>query len=196
MLYRIHEIFRTLQGEGYYTGTPAVFIRMSGCNLACPWCDTDFASHRLLSAEQIAKEALDLIPRRPLTGKNLLVLTGGEPSLQTDYTLVETLRKAGFYVAVETNGTHALPSNINWITCSPKEGSHIALTRADELKVVFSGDSNPEPWLDLIHAHHHFLQPLHSQENNTTCIADTVKYTLAHPHWRLSLQTHKLIGIK
>lgn len=196
MAYRINEIFYSLQGEGFWTGRPAVFVRFSGCNLRCPWCDTDFKDFRLMSAKDICEACIEIIKgviRTTNNHRTLLVLTGGEPGLQLDEALLDALHEAGFFLAVETNGTCPLPPGVDWVTCSPKEGSRIAIHEADELKVVFTGQS-PEHWREEIHAQHHFLQPLaDGQKSNTGA---TIQYVQQHPWWRLSLQTHKLTGIR
>jgi len=192
-MYRVNEIFRSLQGEGMHTGEAAVFVRLSGCNLRCPWCDTDFANYRLMSADEIADEALRLCPSSADAERGLLVLTGGEPSLQADEALTDRLHKAGFSLCMETNGTHALPRGIDWVTCSPKEGSRVVLKEADEVKVVFTGNS-PEHWRQEIKAAHWLLQPLDNEGRQNT--EETIDYILKHPGWRLSLQTHKAAGFK
>ena len=183
MAYRINEIFYSLQGEGANTGMPAVFVRFSGCNLRCPFCDTDFASYREMKLEEI----LDSIEEFP---SDFIVLTGGEPSLQIDSELIEALHEHDKVIAIETNGTHPLPADIDWVTCSPKEGSRIVLREADEVKVVYTGQ-DVEQYADMIEAESYYLQPC-SCENTDEVIA----YCLAHPHWSLSLQTHKLINIQ
>lgn len=193
MSYRINEIFYSLQGEGYFTGTPAVFLRMSGCNLKCSFCDTDHEDYTEMSPVQIA-EALRAYPARHV------VITGGEPSLQLDQMLVDLLHDEGWFIQIETNGTNQLPEEIDWVTCSPKPGPTgeitVRLRHIDELKVVYEGQ-DVESIANSIPAMHYFLQPCSSQRypggSNT---ADTVAYILTHPHWRLSLQTHKLIDIQ
>lgn len=181
--YRVNEIFASLQGEGFHTGTPSVFLRMSGCNRRCPFCDTDFTSFREMSAYEIVSEVSAFKPRH-------LVLTGGEPLLQADTELISALKNAGFTIAVETNGTIPVPDGIDWVTCSPKQPP-LAINRIDELKIVFDG-SDPEAIRNALPpARHHFLQPLSC--SNTQAVVD---YILANPHWRLSLQTHKLIDIR
>lgn len=191
-MYRINEIFLSLQGEGYHTGMPAVFVRFSGCNLHCSFCDTDFKKYTLYSVEDICKKVnslltdIEAIPAR----STLLILTGGEPSLQADEALIESLHKVVRTICIETNGTHTLPNGIDWVTCSPKEGSHIIIQEADEVKVVYTGQ-NVEHWRTSIQAKHYFLQPcscLNTQE--------TISYIQHYPDWRLSLQTHKLINIR
>ena len=211
-MYRVNEIFYTLQGEGAHSGIPAVFIRFSGCNLRCPWCDTEFDDFTEMSAGQIIAEALALydIPRR-----KMVVLTGGEPSLQVDEALVNALHEAGFYICIETNGTRALPDGIDWITCSPKESSlkpsnsqTIKLTNVNEVKVVFTGTYDPEVWRKQLSAEHWMLQPLRYtgewlienvdswEDDRNDNLDDTVRYILSHPFWRLSVQLHKIAGLR
>ncbi len=181
---RINEIFESLQGEGFHTGTPAVFVRFSGCNLACPFCDTDHRAFTTMTDEQIAAVVAQFKPE-------LVVLTGGEPGLQVSERLVDLLHTEGRKVAIETNGTCPLPANIDWVTVSPKEGSAPVLTAANEVKVVFQADIDVEKWHNAIKTDHYFLQPC-SCKNTSEMVA----YIMAHPHWRLSLQTHKYLGIR
>lgn len=188
----INEIFTSLQGEGFHTGTVATFIRFSGCNLRCPFCDTDFSQHTEMTEDEVV-DAVEL--------GSFVVLTGGEPSLQVTESLVTKLHDKGCYVTIETNGTHAVPANIDWITCSPKEEDAqpktmphpIVLGEANEVKVVYTGQ-DVEKWRLKLHANHWFLQPCDSEEGMNT--ESTIHYILEHPWWRLSLQTHKLTGIK
>ena len=190
-MYRVNEIFYSLQGEGFWTGTPMVFVRFSGCNLKCPFCDTDHSGYRELDAEGIVLEV-----RKMGEGCGRVCVTGGEPSLQLDATLVEALHTAGFQVHVETNGTRALPEEVDWVTVSPKAdvqglvgNGQVVLEKADEVKVVFQ-DKEVEKWAEFP-ARWHFLQPCSC--GNTE---QTVSYILAHPRWRLSLQTHKYLDIR
>ena len=185
--YRVNEIFCSLQGEGAHTGTPAVFVRFSGCNLACPFCDTDFSAYTVMTADGIMEE----INKYSCT---FVILTGGEPSLQIDDKLIELLHNNNKYICVETNGTHILPENIDWVTCSPKENTKILLNKADELKVVYLGQE-VEHWRQTILARHYFLQPCYDKTNGANT-QQTINYILQHPWWRLSLQTHKLTGIR
>ena len=183
---KINEVFYSLQGEGFYTGTPSVFVRFSGCNLKCPFCDTSHEQGTLMTDEQIVNE----VTQYPC---HHVVLTGGEPSLFVTPELIDLLHTAGRYVCIETNGTHLLPQNIDWITCSPKEGAPVVLKQVDELKIVFQ-DQDLEPY-STIKACHNFLQPL-AQPDGTTNVSKVIAYILSHPEWRLSLQTHKLTGIR
>lgn len=188
MSYKIREIFYSLQGEGCHTGIPAVFVRFSGCNLRCPWCDTDFSTYEERTAEDIVAEV-----RRLQKETCYVILTGGEPSLQVDEALLQALHQAGYKVAIETNGTRELPEGIDWITCSPKEGSMLHLRHADEVKVVYTG-INPEHWKADIETKNWLLQPLARGEQTNT--QKVIQYILEHPTWRLSVQTHKLIGLR
>lgn len=178
---KINEIFYSLQGEGFHTGTPALFIRFSGCNLKCDFCDTHHEEGQWMSTEDIVSKAA----RCPA---QMVILTGGEPSLFVDEELINRLHDIGKYVCIETNGTHPVPNSIDWITCSPK-GEPIKLMRIDEIKVVFTGNIDVEQYA-AIPAKIHFLQPCSCQNTH-----EVVNYILTHPHWRLSLQTHKWIGI-
>ena len=179
---KINEIFYSLQGEGYHTGSPAVFIRFSGCNLTCSFCDTQHAEGILMTDEEICSE----LQKYPT---NMVILTGGEPSLWIDDDFIDQLHHLGKYVCIETNGTRKLPPTIDWVTCSPKENAPIVLERMDEVKVVFIGQ-NLTPYYNLPAAFF-YLQPC-SCENT----AEVVDYILSHPKWKLSLQTHKLIDIR
>ena len=218
-MYKVNEIFYTLQGEGAHSGIPAVFVRFSGCNLKCPWCDTEFASYTEMSAEEIVAEALDLYDV-PNERRKMVVLTGGEPGLQVDKALIEVLHQAGFYICIETNGTRPLPPGIDWITCSPKITPSIvnntqssilrlALKRVNEVKVVFTGEYDPKIWRSQLEAEHWLLQPLrftgdwlieHAvdewEDDRNDNLDDTVRYILAHPFWRLSVQLHKIVGLR
>ena len=181
---RINEIFESLQGEGFHTGTAAVFVRFSGCNLRCPFCDTQHETYTEMSEEDIAREVSQY--KAPW-----VILTGGEPSLQATETLVDRFHALGKRVAMETNGTHAVPTNLDWLTLSPKEGKDPVLTQADEVKVVYQAGVDVERWCRGIRADHYFLQPCSCRNTQ-----EVVRYILEHPYWRLSLQTHKYIGIE
>ncbi len=211
MTYSVKEIFYTLQGEGANVGRPAVFCRFSGCNLwtgreqdrataVCRFCDTEFVGTdgdgggKFETAEALASA---VAARWPAGGKGtpLVVCTGGEPLLQLDAALVEALRAKGFSIAVETNGTLEPPAGDLWLTVSPKSGAPFVLKRGSELKLVYpQPGADPEKFAGLAFDHF-FLQPMDSPERaKNTALA--VDYCLAHPQWRLSLQTHKITGIR
>ena len=177
---KINEIFYSLQGEGFHTGTPAVFVRFSGCNLKCSFCDTRHEEGTLMSDEEIL-QAISAFP------SNVVILTGGEPSLWIDQAFIDLLHRAGKYICIETNGTNPLPEGIDWVTCSPK-GAPLRVTHMDEVKVVYTGQDLTE-YVGL-KATWHFLQPCSCRNTK-----EVVEYILHHPQWRLSLQTHKLINI-
>ncbi len=200
--YRINEIFYSLQGEGRHTGRAAVFIRFSGCNLRCPFCDTDFSEHRLMTADQIIRRV------SKWKGCGFVVLTGGEPTLQADEALVEKLHREGFYVAMETNGTRPVPKNIDWVTISPKNcfvnkdqklvAYKLVTDKVDEMKVVFDGIHDPKPYSKVGTKAYLCLQPCDTGDNdrNQLVIQQCVAYIQKHPQWHLSLQTHKYLNIR
>ena len=195
-MYRINEIFYSLQGEGFHTGTPAVFVRFSGCNLRCTFCDTQHQAGEMMSLQEVVNE----VKKYPIAP--LLVLTGGEPSLFIDEALVAELKqKTGKKIAIETNGTRPLPSNLDWVTFSPKtafDGGDLepcVLTYCDELKVVYLGQDLAQ--YDDIEAKYRFLQPcfvedLELRKANMQACVEAVK---RHPNWRLSLQIHRVLNI-
>ena len=196
-MYKINEIFYSLQGEGYHTGTPAVFVRFSGCNLRCAFCDTQHQAGEMLSLHEIVDE-VDKYPTAPL-----VVLTGGEPSLFIDEAFVTELKqKTGKQIAIETNGTRPLPKNLDWVTLSPKsafEGGNVepcVLRSCDELKVVYLGQDLAQ--YDSIEAKHRFLQPcfVEDEEQRNANMQACVEAVKSHPNWRLSLQIHRILGIR
>ena len=178
---KINEIFYSLQGEGYHTGTPAIFIRFSGCNLKCHFCDTRHEEGTWMTDDEILQEVLKYPAR-------MVILTGGEPSLWIDSALIDRLHEAGKYISIETNGTRPLPAGIDWVTCSPKEGTALRLSHMDEVKVVYTGQDIAR--YESLPARHFFLQPCSCLNTD-----EVVEYIKRHPRWRLSLQTHKLIHI-
>lgn len=188
---RVNEIFYSLQGEGRHAGTPAVFLRLAGCNLRCPFCDTQHESFSEMTEADIVRQALTYPART-------IVITGGEPTLQLNATLTRLLHEAGFAIHLETNGTRPLSEDvqIDWITCSPKEGGVVRIQRMDELKVVYAGQDMTQ--YEHFQASERRLQPLDAgnEEANLIHCQRTVDYVLAHPEWRLSLQTHKLLHIQ
>jgi 7-carboxy-7-deazaguanine synthase len=212
MTYAVKEIFFTLQGEGANTGRPAVFCRFAGCNLwtgreadradaTCTFCDTDFVGvdgpggGKFASAGDLARAVADAWPAHvSARARKLVVCTGGEPLLQMDADIVHALHANGFEIAIETNGTQIPPEGIDWTCVSPKVGAPLVLTSGNELKLVYpQPGGEPERYADL-DFEQFFLQPMDGldRERNTQL---ALAYCLAHPQWRLSIQTHKLLGI-
>jgi 7-carboxy-7-deazaguanine synthase len=208
--YQVKEIFYTLQGEGARAGRAAVFLRFAGCNLwsgreedraaaTCTFCDTDFVGTDGTGGGKfsVADVLADAVAAKWLSGsagKPYVVCTGGEPLLQLDKSLIGALHERDFEIAIETNGTILPPQGLDWICVSPKADAALALTSGNELKLVFPQEgAEPERYSGLSFAHF-FLQPMDgpARAQNT---ADAAAYCMAHPQWRLSLQTHKLIGI-
>lgn len=192
---RVNEIFYSLQGEGYWTGCPSVFVRFSGCNLKCSFCDTKHESFTEMSADDIVKAVRQYPARR-------VVLTGGEPTLQMTSELLDKLRAGGCFIQIETNGTVALPRDmlerIDWITLSPKNAP-VRIGRFDELKVVYQAqDMSVYDSLAAMKPKAMSLQPCDYGQKalNQANLKATIDYVLAHPEWRLSLQTHKMTGIR
>jgi 7-carboxy-7-deazaguanine synthase len=214
-MYAVKEIFYTLQGEGAQTGRAAVFCRFAGCNLwsgrevdrataVCQFCDTDFADTdgagggKFASAAELAAAVEEKWPRRGGGGKRFVVCTGGEPLLQLDAALINALHGCGFEIAVETNGTVAAPAGpgaqIDWICVSPKAGTVLVQQSGDELKLVYpQPGAEPERFASLAFRHF-FLQPMDGPHREANTQA-ALRYCLDHPQWRMSLQTHKLLGI-
>ena len=217
MAYTVKEVFYTLQGEGAQTGRPAVFCRFSGCNLwtgreadragaVCSFCDTDFFGvgpdgGKFATAVDLAAAVRARWPEGAGDGAAgpavpLVVCTGGEPLLQLDADAVAAFHSAGFEVAVETNGTLVPPPGIDWLCVSPKAGAPLVVTAGDELKLVFpQAGASPESFEHLVFRRFS-LQPMEDGERTESNTRATVAYCLAHPRWRLSLQTHKLLGLR
>jgi 7-carboxy-7-deazaguanine synthase len=207
--YAVKEMFLTLQGEGVQVGRRAVFLRFAGCNLwsgreedraeaQCRFCDTDFVGldgdngGRYRDADALADKAIAMWGDLPGT---FIVMTGGEPLLQVDDALVAALKARGFEIAVETNGTQAAPEGIDWICVSPKAGTEIVLRKGDELKLVW-----PQPGIDPVALEawdfgHFLLQPMDGPDLGDAREA-AIAYVMDHPKWRLSTQTHKVVGIR
>jgi 7-carboxy-7-deazaguanine synthase len=211
MSYAVKEIFYTLQGEGAQAGRAAVFCRFSGCNLwsgreedrraaVCRFCDTDFVGvngeggGKFASADDLAEAIKQKWPQDSSLGQRFVVCTGGEPLLQLDAGLIAALHLRGFEIAVETNGTVRAPAGIDWVCVSPKAGAPFVQRSGDELKLVFPQPEADPANFELLSFRHFFLQPMDgpSRDANTQL---AVRYCLAHPKWRLSLQTHKFLGI-
>ena len=208
MAYAVKEIFYTLQGEGAQAGRPAVFLRFAGCNLwsgleadraqaVCRFCDTDFVlTGQPGEARFTDAAALATAVRAKWSGagRPFVVVTGGEPLLQLDEAAVAALKRAGFEIAIETNGTRAAPSGIDWVCVSPKAGAELLLRRGDELKLVYpQAGIEPESLASLSFTHF-FLSPMDGPDRERATAA-AIAYCKAHPRWRLSVQLHKILGI-
>jgi len=210
-MYSVKEIFYTLQGEGANAGTPAVFCRFAGCNLwsgreedragaACNFCDTDFVGvdgtggGKFETASDLAGAIESRWPVSSMAHR-FVVCTGGEPLLQLDRDAIDALHSRGFRVAIETNGTIAPPPGIDWVCVSPKAKERLAIDRGDELKLVYPQPDALPGRFESLAFDHFFLQPMDgpSREANTR---GAIEYCLAHPRWRLSIQSHKIIGIR
>lgn len=208
-MYKIKEIFYTLQGEGFHAGRPAVFCRFAGCNLwtgreedrekaICKFCDTDFwgidgNNGGKYTVSSLTDKILSLWPDKGVLP--FVVCTGGEPGLQMDALLVDYFHKAGIEIAIETNGTVSLPSGIDWVCVSPKANTDLVITKGNELKLVYPQIENTPDQFEYLDFEYFYLQPLdnaHQADN----IKATVAYCMEHPKWKLSLQTHKILGIE
>jgi 7-carboxy-7-deazaguanine synthase len=210
MAYAAKEIFYTLQGEGVHTGRAAVFCRFAGCNLwsgneqdrataVCQFCDTDFVGTdgdgggKFANAEALAAAIAARWPRTD-TGRRFVVCTGGEPLLQLDAALIVALHRENFTIAIETNGTIPVPKGVDWVCVSPKANAELVVTRGNELKVVYPQETPPNAY-DHMAFEHFFIQPKDGPDAASSLRA-AIQYCADHPRWRLSLQTHKLIGIR
>lgn len=220
MGYRIKEVFYSLQGEGTHTGRPALFCRFSKCNLwtgreadrsraICQFCDTDFNGTdgnnggRFATADSLVKHLLNFWPKADATQPQswshpFVVLTGGEPLLQVDSPLIDSLHQHNFEIAVETNGTQQAPKDIDWICVSPKAGAPLLLTHGNELKLVYPQKALPPEAVAHLDFEQFYLQPMADADPaiSKANLNQALAYCLAHPKWQLSLQTHKLLGIE
>ena len=207
-MYTIKEIYFTQQGEGYHTGRPAVFLRFTGCNLwtgfeidrksaICHWCDTDFVGMDgpyggKYSADQVAETVQKMWPENEK--KPYLVCTGGEPLLQMDDKFISTVHRSDFEIGIETNGTKIPPEGIDWICVSPKANAEFILKKGHELKIVFpQSGMKPRQYQDL-DFDHFFIQPMDGP-NQSENIEKSKEFVVKNPKWKLSLQTHKILGI-
>jgi 7-carboxy-7-deazaguanine synthase len=210
MTYAVKELFYTLQGEGAQTGRAAVFCRFAGCNLwtgreedrltaVCDFCDTEFVGTdgqgggKFATADALADAVLAAWPAGG-GGAPYVVCTGGEPLLQLDAALVEALHRRGILVAVETNGTQLPPAGLDWVCVSPKAAAPVVLTEGNELKLVYPQPLAPPERFEGLRFDHFFLQPMDGPHREANTEA-ALRYCLAHPRWKMSLQTHKLLGI-
>ncbi|MBA4132555.1 MAG: 7-carboxy-7-deazaguanine synthase [Hyphomicrobium sp.] len=208
-MYQVKEIFYTLQGEGANAGTPAVFCRFAGCNLwsgreedrataKCRFCDTDFVGTdgpgggKFETADALARACRTAVTAS--YGPAMVVLTGGEPMLQVDQDLIDALHGRGFSIAIETNGTLAVPDGIDWVCVSPKAGQPLVQLWGDELKLVYPQAGIDPAQYQLLEFEHRFLQPMDGPDQAANTLA-AIAYCKANPPWRLSVQTHKVLGI-
>ncbi|MBI3444410.1 MAG: 7-carboxy-7-deazaguanine synthase [Magnetospirillum sp.] len=201
MPYAVREIFHSLQGEGVQTGRAAVFLRFAGCNLwsgreadrataTCRFCDTDFVGgDKYQDAESLVEAVVNVGG-----ATRYVVVTGGEPALQLDRALIDSLHGRGFTIAIETNGTLPLPEGIDWVCVSPKAGTELVVTEGDELKLVFPQDGSAPEDFESLAFDHFLLQPMDGADRAANTEA-AIARCLTRPRWRLSLQTHKLLGI-
>lgn len=212
MSYSVKEIYYTLQGEGAHTGRPAVFLRFAGCNLwtgreedrqeaICTFCDTDFVGidgpggGKYASAEEVATKVAALWPSNGTrTGRPYVVCTGGEPLLQLDGALIDAIHEQGFEIAIETNGTISAPDGVDWICVSPKADTRLTLRSGNELKLVYPQANAAPASFEELDFDHFFLQPMDGPDLDRNARL-AVEYCLAHPQWRLSIQTHKVLQI-
>lgn len=211
MTYSVKEIFYTLQGEGINAGRPAVFCRFAGCNLwsglekdrataTCTFCDTDFVGTdgseggKYQSAASLAEKIASLWPADNFN-ERFVVCTGGEPLLQIDPDLIDALHQRNFKIAVETNGTVIPPEGLDWTCVSPKANAHLLLTKGDELKLVFPQTGLDPKTLEQLDFKHFLIQPMDGPDREAH-LQLAIAFCLRYPHWRLSLQTHKMIGVR
>lgn len=195
---KIKEIFYSIQGEGAHAGTPAVFVRFAGCNLRCPFCDTDFANGTEMSEQEIVSEVKKLSPHKA----TYVVLTGGEPTLQVTTSFVDLLHKNNCIVAIETNGTRDVLENIDWITVSPKQlflhtaAAQPVVKHCSELKVVYDGVHSIESY--NIKAEHYYVQPCDTgnEEKNEKIIKNCINFVKNNPTWKISVQLHKILNVQ
>lgn len=211
MKYAVHELFYSLQGEGAQAGRPAVFCRFAGCNLwsgreedreaaICRFCDTQFVGTAgegggVFESAEVLAAAVERYWPSPASKDRFVVITGGEPLLQLDTALVEALHARGFFVAVETNGTRAVPAGVDWVCVSPKAGAPLVQRRGQELKLVYPQPGADPSDFDALDFQYWFLQPLDDERRDAHTEA-ALRYCLSHPRWRLSLQRHKFLGLR
>lgn len=207
MSYLVNEVFYSVQGEGAHTGQPAIFLRFSRCNLwtgrekdrataICRFCDTDFTAGTRYEIEELISVVTDLLPDTAWRGRTpMIVLTGGEPTLQADEALIDALLRVPFYVAIETNGTKEIKLPLDWVCVSPKAGAELRQTSGDELKLVYPQDGIDPADYEGLDFDRFSLSPMDGPDlaENTRLAFD---YVLAHPRWDLNIQTHKQIGVR
>lgn len=203
-MYRVNEIFLSLQGEGRHAGEAAVFIRLSGCNLNCPFCDTDFKEYILMDVPSIIRHIYEECGKNPLP--SLCVITGGEPTLQLDNDLIAAIHETGMRICLETNGTHLIPDGIDFVTVSPKspfldtDAAKVKVDRCDEIKVVMTEKISVEAIraFERIEADYYYIQPCDTGfiSENKKIMQRAVEFVKYHPNWRLSLQQQKILKVR
>jgi organic radical activating enzyme len=190
---KVNEIFYSIQGEGFFAGTPAIFVRFAGCNLKCPFCDTNHQTYKEYTEDEICDSVASY-------KANLVVLTGGEPTLQVTESLIKKLHELGKFVAIETNGTKQVPRNIDWITLSPKDmyvnKANIVLTYADELKVVYDGKHNIPNY--NVQVNDYYIQPcdVGNTEENNIITNKCIEFIKDNPRWKISIQLQKILKVQ
>lgn len=192
---KVNEIFYSIQGEGAHTGYPAIFVRFSGCNLNCPFCDTDFKKYMEMDEYEIVLEVM-----KQSSSCKYVVLTGGEPTLQVNSKLIGLLHDKGYYIAMETNGMNEVPNGVDWVTCSPKsqfvDNGKLVIKQCDELKLVYT---NKNEVTDFgIKADYFYLQPCDTgdEKQNGFIIWKLIDFVKANPRWKISLQTQKILKVR
>lgn len=192
---KVNEIFYSIQGEGAYTGYPAIFVRFSGCNLNCPFCDTDFKKYTEMDEHEIVLEVM-----KQSSSCKFVVLSGGEPTLQVNSKLLGLLHDKGYYIAIETNGTNEIPAGVDWVTCSPKcqfvQNGELAVKKCNELKLVYTGKNEVSDF--GIKADYYYLQPCDTgdKKENGFIIWKLVDFVKQNPRWKIGLQTQKILEVR
>lgn len=194
--YRVTEIFNSLQGEGFHSGRPAIFVRFQGCNLRCSWCDTAKSISKQVPCDKYTQsELINEIKKKTEHGNRFIVFTGGEPTLQLNRRLVSRLRTEGYQIAVETNGTIKLDFKVDWLTVSPKPTGPFRQTEGDELKVVYPDADHKllSRYLNYSFTHY-YISPMWNDDYEQN-LEKAIEYCIENPPWKLSLQIHKIIGV-
>lgn len=192
---KVNEIFYSIQGEGTYTGYPAIFVRFSGCNLKCQFCDTNFAEYTEMNEHEIVLEVM-----KQSSSCKFVVLTGGEPTLQVNSKLLGLLHDKGYYIAMETNGTNEIPAGVDWVTCSPKcqfvNNGKLTIKECNELKLVYTGNNEVSDF--GIKADYYYLQPCDTgdKRENDFIIWKLVDFVKQNPRWKIGLQTQKILEVR
>lgn len=192
---KVNEIFYSIQGEGAYTGNSAIFVRFSGCNLKCPFCDTDFKKYTEMDEYEIVLEVM-----KQSSSCKFVVLTGGEPTLQVNSKLLELLHNKGYFVAMETSGINEVPAGVDWVTCSPKcqfvKNGELAIKQCNELKLVYTGENEVTDF--GIKADYYYLQPCDTgaENENRYIVNSLICYVKENPRWKISVQLQKILEVR